>query len=216
LPLEPSDLLPVQVVVMVHAIPEGQAIDMRNLRKVFGNRVAVDDVSIQIFRGEILGFMGHNGAGKTTTIRMLLGLLAPTRGSASILGYDIVRESLAIRRLAGCRATGRPAGMIQKVTLAQALINDPRVLLLDKPTAGLDPLGRHETLELIRDLATNHGVTVLFSTHILTDVERICERVAILHHVRRLAILRLTSTHCFCQNVASALKSVKADAKGGF
>ena len=76
-------------------------IELRNLRKVFGKTVAVDDVSFQIAHGEIFGFMGHNGAGKTTTIRMLLGLLAPTRGSASILGYDIVRESLAIRRVAG-------------------------------------------------------------------------------------------------------------------
>jgi len=237
MPLEPSDLLPVQIVVMVQAIPESQAIDLRNLRKVFGNTVAVDDISLQIFRGEIFGFMGHNGAGKTTTIRMLLGLLAPTRGSASILGYDIVRESLPIRRLAGFLPDGYAlpkemtarrflryvgamfgmtggslerqinrllerfdlaavgdkrlgefsSGMIQKVGLAQALINDPRVLLLDEPTAGLDPIGRHETLDLIRDLATNHGVTVLFSTHILTDIERICQRVAILHHGRLIA-----------------------------
>ena len=212
-------------------------IELRNLRKVFGKTVAVDDVSFQIAHGEIFGFMGHNGAGKTTTIRMLLGLLAPTRGSASILGHDIVRESLAIRRVAGFlpdgyalpkemtarrflryvgamfgmeggsleqqidkllerfdltsvankRLGGFSSGMIQKVALAQALINDPRVLLLDEPTAGLDPIGRHETLELIRDLAVNHGVTVLFSTHILTDIERICERVAILHKGRLIA-----------------------------
>ena len=212
-------------------------IELRNLRKVFGKTVAVDDVSFQIAHGEIFGFMGHNGAGKTTTIRMLLGLLAPTRGGASILGHDIVRESLAIRRVAGFlpdgyalpkemtarsflryvgamfgmaggsleqqidkllerfdltsvankRLGGFSSGMIQKVGLAQALINDPRVLLLDEPTVGLDPIGRHETLELIRDLAVNHGVTVLFSTHILTDIERICERVAILHKGRLIA-----------------------------
>ena len=222
---------------MVHAMPKSHAIDLRNLRKVFGNTVAVDDVSFQIFRGEIFGFMGHNGAGKTTTIRMLLGLLAPTRGSASILGRDIVRESLAIRQLAGFlpdsyalpkemtarrflryvgamfgmtggslerqidtllerfdlaaagnkRLSEFSSGMAQKVGLAQALINEPRVLLLDEPTSGLDPIGRHETLELIRDLATNRGVTVLFSTHILTDIERICERVAILHNGRLIA-----------------------------
>ena len=103
--LELSDGLSLEVVVMVHAMPESPAIDLRSLRKVFGNTVAVGDVSFQIFRGEIFGFMGHNGAGKTTTIRMLLGLLAPTRGSASILGHDIVRESLAIRQLAGFRRT---------------------------------------------------------------------------------------------------------------
>ena len=84
-------------------------IKLRNLRKVFGKTVAVDDVSFQIAHGEIFGFMGHNGAGKTTTIRMLLGLLAPTRGSASILGHDIVRESLAIRRVAGFLPGGCPS-----------------------------------------------------------------------------------------------------------
>jgi ABC-2 type transport system ATP-binding protein len=78
-----------------------QAIDVRNLRKVFGDTVAVDDVSFQIGHGEIFGFMGHNGAGKTTTIRMLLGLLKPTRGGGWILGHDIVRESLSIRQVAG-------------------------------------------------------------------------------------------------------------------
>jgi ABC-2 type transport system ATP-binding protein len=237
MPLEPNNLPRVQVDAMVHAISDSQAIDLRSLRKVFGNTVAVDDVSIQVFRGEIFGFMGHNGAGKTTTIRMLLGLLAPTGGSASVLGYDIVRESIAIRRLAGFLPDGYAlpkemtarrflryvgamfgmtggslerqidrllerfdlvavgdkrlgefsSGMIQKVGLAQALINNPRVLLLDEPTAGLDPIGRHETLELIRDLAINHDVTALFSTHILTDIERICERVAILHRGRLIA-----------------------------
>jgi ABC-2 type transport system ATP-binding protein len=218
-------------------MPEHQAIDVRNLRKVFGDTVAVDDVSFRVAPGEIFGFIGHNGAGKTTTIRMLLGLLAPTRGSASVFGHDIVRESVAIRQVAGFLPDGYAlpkemtarrflryvgamfgmtggslerqietllerfdltsvadkrlgefsSGMIQKVGLAQALINEPRVLLLDEPTSGLDPIGRHETLELIRDLAMNQDVTVLFSTHILTDIERICERVAILHKGRLIA-----------------------------
>ena len=78
------------------------------------------------------------------------------------------------------------SGMTQKVGLAQALINEPRVLLLDEPTSGLDPIGRHDTLELIRALAAD-GVTVLFSTHILSDIERVCERVAVLHHGRLIA-----------------------------
>jgi ABC-2 type transport system ATP-binding protein len=218
-------------------MPEHQAIAIRNLRKAFGDTVAVDDVSFQIAHGEIFGFMGHNGAGKTTTIRMLLGLLVPTRGSASVFSHDIVRESIAIRQVTGFlpdgyalpkemtarrflryvgtmfgitgsslerqidrllerfdltsvadkRLGGFSSGMIQKVGLAQALINEPRVLLLDEPASGLDPIGRHETLELIRDLAMNQGVTVLFSTHILTDIERICERVAILHRGRLIA-----------------------------
>jgi ABC-2 type transport system ATP-binding protein len=81
--------------------------------------------------------------------------------------------------------------MTQKVGLAQALLTRPRVLLLDEPTAGLDPIGRHDTLALIRQLAKDHDVTVLFSTHILSDIERVCERVAILHHGRLLAYAEL-------------------------
>jgi ABC-2 type transport system ATP-binding protein len=215
----------------------GNAIEIQGLTKAFGNTLAVDDVSFVVRYGEVFGFMGHNGAGKTTTIRMLLGLLRPTKGSASILGHDIVGESLAIRRLAGylpgdyalpkemtarrfLRYVGAmfgqsgpvlerridkllaqfdlsnvadkrlgtfSSGMTQKVGLAQALLNDPRILLLDEPTSGLDPVGRHDTLELIRKLASDDGVTVLFSTHILNDIERVCERVAILHHGRLIA-----------------------------
>jgi ABC-2 type transport system ATP-binding protein len=212
------------------------AIDIRGLSKSFGDTIAVEDVTFAVKRGEVFGFMGHNGAGKTTTIRMLVGLLRPTRGSASVLGYDIVRDSLAIRRVAGylpgdyalpkemtarrfLRYVGAmfgmtgaavekriedllaqfdlsgvadhrlgtfSSGMTQKVGLAQALINDPAILLLDEPTSGLDPIGRHDTLELIRRLADD-GVTVLFSTHILGDIERVCERVAIVNHGRLIA-----------------------------
>jgi ABC-2 type transport system ATP-binding protein len=210
---------------------DGNAIEIRGLSKAFGDTLAVEDVSFAVRPGEIFGFMGHNGAGKTTTIRMLLGLLRPTRGEASVLGHDILRDRLAIRRLAGYLPddyalpkdmtarrflryigamfgfTGPPlerrieellelfglaavadkrlgafsSGMTQKVGLAQALLNEPRVLLLDEPTAGLDPIGRQELLELIVRLARDDGVTVLFSTHILSDIERVCERVAILH-----------------------------------
>lgn len=213
------------------------AIDVLHLSKSYGDKLAVDDVTFAVRPGEIFGFMGHNGAGKTTTVRMLLGLLRPTRGSARVLGYDVVAQSLAIRRLAGylpgdyalpremsareflryigamfgysgvvlekriaalleqfdlghvadSRLGTFSSGMTQKVGLAQALLNEPRVLLLDEPTAGLDPIGRHHTLTLIRRLASENGVTVLFSTHILSDVERVCERVAVLHHGRLLA-----------------------------
>jgi len=184
----------------------------------------------------VFGFMGHNGAGKTTTLRMLLGLLRPTAGSARVLSHDIVGESLAIRRVTGFlpgdyalpkEMTARhflryigamfglqgsilerridallerfdlanvadrrlgtySSGMTQKVGLAQALLNEPRILLLDEPTSGLDPIGRHDTLELMRSLARN-GATVLFSTHILSDIERVCERIAVLHHGRLIA-----------------------------
>jgi ABC-2 type transport system ATP-binding protein len=213
------------------------AIELSSLCKRFPAQVAVNDVSFAVRAGEVFGFMGHNGAGKTTTLRVLLGLLRPTSGSATVLGHDIVRDSLIIHRLSGylpgdyalpkdltarrfLRYIGAmfgmsglgcerriaalldqfglldvadkhlgefSHGMTQKVGLAQALLNEPRLLLLDEPTAGLDPLGRHHLLELIRRLAAENGVTVLFSTHILSDVEEVCERVAILHHGRLLA-----------------------------
>jgi ABC-2 type transport system ATP-binding protein len=213
------------------------AIEISELSKAFGPRRAVDRVSFGVRPGEVFGFMGHNGAGKTTTLRMLLGLLRPTGGTARVLGRDIVADTLAIRRLTGFLPgdyalpkdmtarrflryigamfgyAGAPlerridallelfdlgavadqrlgafsSGMTQKVGLAQALLNAPRVLLLDEPTAGLDPIGRHELLELIRRLAAEDGVTVLFSTHILTDIERVCERVAVLHQGRLIA-----------------------------
>ena len=213
------------------------AIDIRGLSKYFNGAVAVDNVTFTVRLGEVFGFMGHNGAGKTTTLRMLLGLLRPTKGSASVLGHDIVQDSLAIRRVTGFlpgdyalpgEMTARQflryvgamfglaggalerrieqllgqfdlsdvadhrlrtfsSGMTQKVGLAQALLNAPRVLLLDEPTSGLDPMGRRDILDLIRNLARDDGVTVLFSTHILTDIERVCERAAILHHGRLIA-----------------------------
>jgi ABC-2 type transport system ATP-binding protein len=213
------------------------AIELSRLGKRFGDKVAVDDVTFAVRAGEVFGFMGHNGAGKTTTLRVLLGLLRPTSGRATVLGHDIVRDSLAIRRLAGYlpdqyalpkEMTARrflryigamfgmtgpecekrisalldqfglldvadqrlgefSHGMTQKVGLAQALLNEPRLLLLDEPTAGLDPLGRHDLLGLIRRLAAEDGVTVLFSTHILSDIEEVCQRVAVLHHGQLLA-----------------------------
>ncbi|HSP79064.1 MAG TPA: ABC transporter ATP-binding protein [Myxococcaceae bacterium] len=213
------------------------AIEIEGLTRVYGSVRAVDGVSFHVEPGEIFGVMGHNGAGKTTTLRMLLGLTRPTAGTARVLGHDVVRESLAVRRecgflpasyalpahmtarqflhyvaamfelapevaearihsllqLFGLEAAadrklgGFSTGMTQKVGLAQALVNEPRVLLLDEPTSGLDPLGRHELLEHLRSLATERGVTVLFSSHILSDIETLCERVAVLHRGRRVA-----------------------------
>jgi ABC-2 type transport system ATP-binding protein len=213
------------------------AIETRGLSKVFAGTTAVDDVTFTVRRGEVFGFMGHNGAGKTTTLRMLLGLLRPTKGSATLLGHDIIADTLAVRRVTGFlpgdyalprEMTARQflryigamfgfsgkwlesrihglleqfelasvadrrlgtfsSGMTQKVGLAQALLNAPRVLLLDEPTSGLDPIGRRDSLALMRRLAEEDGVTVLFSTHILNDIERVCSRVAVLHHGRLIA-----------------------------
>jgi ABC-2 type transport system ATP-binding protein len=214
-----------------------RAITVEGLGKRFGAVQAVDDVSFAVEPGEIFGFMGHNGAGKTTTLRILLGLTQPTRGRATVLGHDVVRATLDVRRVSGYlpasyalppdmtareflqyvaamfaippaqararseallrrfglegaadrKLRGFSTGMTQKVGLAQALINEPRVLFLDEPTSGLDPLGRHELLEHLRALSQQQGVTVVFSSHILSDVETLCRRVAALHHARLIA-----------------------------
>ncbi len=223
-------------------------IEIQHLSKRFGDAVAVDDVSFDVAPGEVFGFMGHNGAGKTTTLRMLLGLTRPSAGEARVLGHDVVRESLTVRRQTGFlpgsyalpkdmtarsflryvaamfgasgppvarridelleqfdlgavadkRLGGFSTGMTQKVGLAQALLHHPRVLLLDEPTSGLDPIGRHELLQHIRRLADERSVAVLFSTHILSDIEAVCERVAVLHRGRLIAageLARLKREH---------------------
>ncbi len=194
----------------------------------FKKRVeAVRDVSFEVERGEILGLLGPNGAGKTTTIKMLMGLIYPSKGKAEIFGrpvptleskrdlgflpespyfYDyLTGEELldlmgrlcgldrATRRRRGGEllervglgpAKGRPLrkyskGMLQRIGLAQALLNDPKLVVLDEPMSGLDPIGRKEVRDLIAELRAE-GRTVLFSTHILSDVELLCDRVAII------------------------------------
>ncbi len=212
-------------------------LQLDSLTKRFGTVLAVDGVTLTVERGEIFGFMGHNGAGKTTLLRMLLGLTPPSAGCARVLGHDVTRAALEIRRRTGYlpasyalppemtargflryiaamfglrrdvadarvegllqrfdlrRAADRPlrgfsTGMTQKVGLAQALINEPELLLLDEPTSGLDPLGRHDLLDLLRALARDRGTTIIFSSHILSDVEALCERVAIMHQAKLIA-----------------------------
>jgi len=195
---------------------------------------AVRGVSFGVRRGEIFGLLGPNGAGKTTTIKVLMGLISPTRGSFRILGRDGRRPSsrasvgflpenpyfheyLTPRELLGfygrlhgldsatirerrdalveevglADAARRPLGkfskgMLQRIGLAQAMIARPEVLVLDEPMSGLDPLGRRFVTDLIGRL-NGEGTTVLFSSHILSDVERLCHRVAILNKGRKVA-----------------------------
>jgi ABC-2 type transport system ATP-binding protein len=189
--------------------------------------VAVDGVSFDVLRGEVFGFLGPNGAGKTTTMKMLMGLIHPTSGTARILGaevgnieakrkigylpenpyfYDYLsgnefmhmvgrlyglgrgeRQARADRLLARVgleSAKSRPMrsyskGMLQRVGLAQALMGDPELVVLDEPMSGLDPIGRREVRELILELRSQ-GKTVFFSTHILGDANLLCDRVAII------------------------------------
>jgi beta-exotoxin I transport system ATP-binding protein len=212
------------------------AISTRGLSKRYG-RVgaarALDDLSIEVDEGEIFGFLGPNGAGKSTTIRLLLGFLHATAGGASVLGLDIERDSVAIRRRVGylpggiafwdgltgerlldelAALSGRPPirradlaerlelsaetlrrpvrdysrGMRQKLGIVQALQHDPELAILDEPTEGLDPLMQRAFYEILDGLRAA-GRTIFFSSHILSEVERVCDRVAIVRAGRLVA-----------------------------
>jgi ABC-2 type transport system ATP-binding protein len=209
------------------------AISTHNLRKVYGGRlkrrpfVAVDDLNLQVPRGQVFGFLGPNGAGKTTTINLLLGNIYPTSGSAQLLGKPVgdlptraklgflpekfqfhdfltAEEFLDLQgRLYGMEARDRKAripevlevvglssrrkskirefskGMQQRVGLAQAILNDPDLVILDEPTSALDPLGRREVRKIVGYLK-EMGKTVMLNSHLLSEIEMTCDQVAIL------------------------------------
>ncbi|MAB80886.1 MAG: hypothetical protein CMJ89_16185 [Planctomycetes bacterium] len=207
-------------------------ITVSNLTRRFGPFTAVDDISFSLDKGEVVGFLGPNGAGKTTTMRMLTGFLPVTSGSITVAGFDVLRDSLEVRRRIGYLAESVPlypehrveemllfqgrlhglaraesrrrgaavlerVGMLdrsrsivgrlskgqrQRIGLAVALLPDPEVLILDEPTSGLDPLQRIEVRSLVGDLANER--TVLFSSHILPEIEAVAARVIILHKGR--------------------------------
>ncbi len=192
-------------------------------------RAALCPLTITVREGEVFGYLGPNGAGKTTTLKLLMGLIFPTSGTASILGcplddskmkaqigflpeqpyfYDYLtaRELLTyLAGLSGIAAGDRKQrvekvlrrvgiaeqadlqlrkfskGMLQRVGIAQAIVHDPKLILLDEPMSGLDPIGRREVRDLIQALK-DEGKTIFFSTHILSDAETLCDRVAVLNH----------------------------------
>jgi len=203
-------------------------IQVKELRKAFGPIVAVDGVSFTASKGDVLGFLGPNGAGKSTTMKMLSCFLPPDGGTASVAGFDVVKQSTAVRRNIGylaenapaydemtaesflkfvCQARGihgaklkdslakvaescaianvmhQPIGTLSKgyrrrVGLAQTLIHDPAVLILDEPTDGLDPNQKFEVRQLIKKLAKQK--CIIISTHILEEVDAICNRMVII------------------------------------
>ncbi len=210
------------------------AIITERLAKAYGRRLGIADLDLEVHQGEIFGFIGPNGAGKTTTIRLLLGLIRPTSGSAAVLGLDAQRESVAVHRSIGylpgdfgidVRMTGRqlihyfsrlrgsaegwetsaqqladrlgldldvPMGRLsrgnrQKIALVQALYHRPSVLVLDEPSTGLDPLVQDTFLQMVRE-ARDEGRTVFLSSHVLSEVERVCDRIGIVRAGRLVAL----------------------------
>ena len=210
-------------------------ITVENLTKAFGPKLAVNDVSFTVGRGEVLGFLGPNGAGKSTTMRMITGFIPPTSGRVVVGNHDVVEDPTGAKRLIGylpenapgyadmtvngflnfaaeLRGLSRDArkravhravelcfldsvlyqtidtlskGYKRRVALAQAIVHDPEVLILDEPTDGLDPNQKHEVRELIGRMAKSKIIVI--STHLLEEVEAVCNRAIIIAHGKILA-----------------------------
>lgn len=203
-------------------------IEVKNLVKRYGDRVAVSDINFEVKQGEVLGFLGQNGAGKTTTMKVLTGYMPASEGTATICGYEVFESPIEVKRRVGYLPETPPVymellieeylmfvaqlrdvpsqkrkaaveaamektsltdvrrrlignlskGYRQRVGLAQAIVHDPEVLILDEPMVGLDPKQVSEIRELIRAMRSNH--TVIYSTHILSEVAATCDRIIII------------------------------------
>jgi len=212
-------------------------IETRALVKRYGDKTAVDQVSFEVYGGEIFGFLGPNGAGKTTTIKMIAGLLQPTSGTVKVGGYDVQKQPILAKAASGyvpdepnlyAKLTGRELlrfvgdlygldrsqverrigellrlfdleqagddtidsyshGMKQKTALAAALVHDPKVLVLDEPTVGLDPRSARLIKDILRQMA-DRGAALFLSTHILEIAERMCDRIGIINQGRLIAV----------------------------
>ena len=218
-----------EVARLVAGLPPSRAVWCSGLHKRYGRRSAVEDVSLEVGRGEVVGLLGPNGAGKTTVIKMLLGLVRPDAGEVTVLGRPAAdpaararvgylpelfryqpwlsaaevltlhvrlagvavpaseqRDCLALVGLAergGDRLGGFSKGMQQRLGLAVALVARPELVVLDEPTSALDPLGRVDVRDIVLNLSSR-GVAVLLNSHLIGEVERVCDRVVILDRGR--------------------------------
>ena len=235
-------------------------ITVKGLTKRYARTVAVDHISFEVQKGQIVGFLGPNGAGKTTTMRILTCFLPPTEGSATVAGFDVLEQPLEVKKRIGylpetpplypemevreylafvgklkglsgptlasrvnevserCNVTDVSTRLLgklskgyrQRVGLAQAIIHNPDVLILDEPTAGLDPKQINETRDLIRGLAGDH--TIILSTHILPEVEQTCEQVIIINKGKLVATDSVHNLQARARGVESILLAVESAA----
>ena len=238
------------------------AIETEQLRKVFGEYAAVKGLTLQVPQGEVFGFLGPNGAGKTTSIKMLLGLISPSSGMASLLGKPIgdrdalsrigflpehfrfqewltagefltlhgrllrmkaddlasrmnqllERVGLADHRNKLLRTFSK--GMLQRVGLAQALLNRPALIFLDEPTSGLDPVGRRLVRDVIREISAQ-GTAVFLNSHLLSEIEVTCDRVAFISHGEVVRILELAALSTGETSLSIRVSNLPAEALTG-
>jgi ABC-2 type transport system ATP-binding protein len=215
------------------------AIDSQGLTKDYGGGRGLFDLDLQVAEGEVFGYLGPNGAGKSTTIRLLMGFIHATRGSASILGLDTMRQAVEVKRLVGYMPGELPqfgglrgrdiaghfgalrggvdqsrvkeiterldldlglkyrqysTGNKRKLGILLAFMHRPKLLILDEPSSGLDPLNQQEFFKLVRE-AKAAGATVFLSSHVLSEVEHVCERVGIIRHGKLVKVARLDELH---------------------
>lgn len=215
-------------------------LDVSNVTKTFGNRVAVNNVSFTIKEGEIFGFLGPNGAGKTTTMKMICGLTSITKGQIRICNYDMPKDAETALQYVGAlienplmypnmtgldnlkyyaslykniskndiikfsRVVGLEQrlndklktyslGMKQRLGIAQALLHSPKLLVLDEPLSGLDPNGVKEMRDFLKILAREYKIAILISSHMLSDMEQICDTIGIINNGQLLEIRSITS-----------------------
>lgn len=242
----------------------GTLIETRNLVKRYGDKVAVNNISFDVFGDEVFGFLGPNGAGKTTTIKMIVGLLQPTSGSIKVAGYDIQTQSMLAKASAGyvpdtpnlyAKLTGSELlrfvgdlysmdrgqvahridellrmfdlsavgdetvdsyshGMQQKASLAAALMHDPKVLVLDEPTVGLDPKSARLIKDILRQLA-DRGAAVMLSTHILEIAERMCDRIGIINKGQLIAVGTMDELRTLDKTGQASLEDIFLGLTGG-
>lgn len=238
------------------------AIETNQLRKVFGDYAAVKGLTLQVKQGEVFGFLGPNGAGKTTSMKMLLGLIDPTSGLASLLGKSVgdreamtrvgflpehfrfqewltadefmllhgqllnmksgdlkerinaLLERVGLTDFRSKQLRTFSKGMLQRIGLAQALLNRPALVFLDEPTSGLDPVGRRLVRDVIHEVRAQ-GTSVFLNSHLLSEIEVTCDRVAFIRHGEVVRVLELSSLSSDQTSVTIRVSNLPAEAVNG-